>query len=344
MDGCPAGLALSEEEIQKYLDKRKPGETRYSTPRKEGDKVEILSGVFEGKTTGTPISLMVFNTSQKSKDYSEIAKIYRPGHADYTFDQKYGFRDYRGGGRSSGRETIGRVAAGAIAMKILEQMGIEVHAYVTQIGDIQIDPVKMTYENIEKSPLRMPDLEASERAEEFLEKQMQEKNSAGGIIECVVKGVPAGVGEPVFGKLDAALAQAVMSIGAVKGVEIGDGFQAAAALGSNNNDSYRLDAGKLTKVTNHSGGTLGGMSDGSPIILRAAVKPTPSISQPQDTVMRTDCQELTDTTIEITGRHDPVIVPRAVVVVEAMTAVTVLDLLMRNMSSRLDSLIKFYRS
>lgn len=156
VDGCPAGLALSEEEIQKYLDKRKPGETRYSTPRKEGDKVEILSGVFEGKTTGTPISLMVFNTSQKSKDYSEIAKIYRPGHADYTFDQKYGFRDYRGGGRSSGRETIGRVAAGAIAMKILEQMGIEVHAYVTQIGDIQIDPVKMTYENIEKSPLRMP--------------------------------------------------------------------------------------------------------------------------------------------------------------------------------------------
>ena len=222
VDGCPAGLALSEEEIQKYLDKRKPGETRYSTPRKEGDKVEILSGVFEGKTTGTPISLMVFNTSQKSKDYSEIAKIYRPGHADYTFDQKYGFRDYRGGGRSSGRETIGRVAAGAIAMKILEQMGIEVHAYVTQIGDIQIDPVKMTYENIEKSPLRMPDLEASERAEEFLEKQMQAKNSAGGIIECVIKGVPAGVGEPVFGKLDAALAQAVMSIGAVKGVEIGD--------------------------------------------------------------------------------------------------------------------------
>ena len=220
VDGCPAGLALSEEEIQKYLDKRKPGETRYSTPRKEGDKVEILSGVFEGKTTGTPISLMVFNTSQKSKDYSEIAKIYRPGHADYTFDQKYGFRDYRGGGRSSGRETIGRVAAGAIAMKILEQMGIEVHAYVTQIGDIQIDPAKMTYENIEKSPLRMPDLEASERAEEFLEKQMQEKNSAGGIIECVVKGVPAGVGEPVFGKLDAALAQAVMSIGAVKGLSL----------------------------------------------------------------------------------------------------------------------------
>lgn len=340
VDGCPAGLALSEEEIQKYLDKRKPGETRYSTPRKEGDKVEILSGVFEGKTTGTPISLMVFNTSQKSKDYSEIAKIYRPGHADYTFDQKYGFRDYRGGGRSSGRETIGRVAAGAIAMKILEQMGIEVHAYVTQIGDIQIDPVKMTYENIEKSPLRMPDLEASERAEEFLEKQMQEKNSAGGIIECVVKGVPAGVGEPVFGKLDAALAQAVMSIGAVKGVEIGDGFRAAAATGKTNNDAFCVNEnGAIGKETNHAGGILGGMSDGSDIVLRAAFKPTPSVFSEQKTVTT----EGEPVSVEIKGRHDPIIVPRAVVVVEAMTAMTILDKMFVGMTSRLDRIVEFYR-
>lgn len=340
VDGCPAGLALSEEEIQKYLDKRKPGETRYSTPRKEGDKVEILSGVFEGKTTGTPISLMVFNTSQKSKDYSEIAKIYRPGHADYTFDQKYGFRDYRGGGRSSGRETIGRVAAGAIAMKILEQMGIAVHAYVTQIGDIQIDPVKMTYENIEKSPLRMPDLEASERAEEFLEKQMQEKNSAGGIIECVVKGVPAGVGEPVFGKLDAALAQAVMSIGAVKGVEIGDGFQAAAATGKTNNDAFCVNEnGAIGKETNHAGGILGGMSDGSDIVLRAAFKPTPSVFSEQKTVTT----EGEPVSVEIKGRHDPIIVPRAVVVVEAMTAMTILDKMFVGMTSRLDRIVEFYR-
>lgn len=302
--------------------------------------MEILSGVFEGKTTGTPISLMVFNTSQKSKDYSEIAKIYRPGHADYTFDQKYGFRDYRGGGRSSGRETIGRVAAGAIAIKILEQMGIEVHAYVTQIGDIQIDPAKMTYENIEKSPLRMPDLEASERAEEFLEKQMQEKNSAGGIIECVVKGVPAGVGEPVFGKLDAALAQAVMSIGAVKGVEIGDGFQAAAATGKTNNDAFCVNENRaIGKETNHAGGILGGMSDGSDIVLRAAFKPTPSIFSEQKTVTT----EREAVSVEIKGRHDPIIVPRAVVVVEAMTAMTVLDKMFVGMTSRLDRIVEFYR-
>ncbi|MGN1205420.1 MAG: chorismate synthase [Eubacterium sp.] len=340
VDGCPAGLPLTEEEIQKYLDKRKPGETRYSTPRKEGDRVEILSGIFEGKTTGTPISLMVFNTSQKSKDYSDIAHIYRPGHADYTFDQKYGFRDYRGGGRSSGRETIGRVAAGAIAMKILEQMGIEVRAYVTQIGDIVADTERIDYENIEKSPLRMPDLEASARAEEFLEQQMQQKNSAGGVIECVVKGMPAGIGEPVFGKLDAALAQAIMSIGAVKGVEIGDGFQTAKASGKTNNDAFCCeDEKKIGKVTNHAGGILGGMSDGSDIVLRAAFKPTPSIFSEQQTV--TDEGE--EVTVEIKGRHDPIIVPRAVVVVEAMTAMTILDKMFVGMTSRLDRIIDFYR-
>ena len=225
-------------------------------------------------------------------------------------------------------------------MKILEQMGIEVHAYVTQIGDIQIDPAKMNYENIEKSPLRMPDLEASERAEEFLEKQMQEKNSAGGIIECVVKGVPAGVGEPVFGKLDAALAQAVMSIGAVKGVEIGDGFQAAAATGKTNNDAFCVDEnGTIGKETNHAGGILGGMSDGSDIVLRAAFKPTPSIFSEQKTVTT----EGDAVSVEIKGRHDPIIVPRAVVVVEAMTAMTILDKMFVGMTSRLDRIVEFYR-
>ena len=339
IDVCTAGLPLSEEEIQAYLDKRKPGETKYSTPRKEADKVEILSGIFEGKTTGTPISLVVFNTSQKSKDYSDIASIYRPGHADYTFDQKYGIRDYRGGGRSSGRETIGRVAAGAIALKILEEMGIEVRDYVSRIVNIEAKAENISLENIEKSPLRMPDLEASARAEEFLLQQMKEKNSAGGIIECVVKGMPAGVGEPVFGKLDAALAQAVMSIGAVKGVEIGDGFLAAAATGKENNDAFCMgNEGKVKKVTNHAGGILGGMSDGSDILLRAAFKPTPSIFSPQQTVTK----EGEPVTVEIKGRHDPIIVPRAVVVVEAMTALTLVDKLFVGMTSRLDRILDFY--
>lgn len=338
VDGCPAGLPLTEEEIQQYLDKRKPGETRYSTPRKEGDKVEIMSGLFEGKTTGTPISLMVLNTSQKSKDYSDIAHIYRPGHADYTFDQKYGFRDYRGGGRSSGRETIGRVAAGAIAMKILKEIGIEVRAYVTKIGPVVADAGKINYDNIEKSPLRMPDLEASAKAEEFLEQQMQQKNSAGGIIECVVKGMPAGVGEPVFGKLDAALAQAVMSIGAVKGVEIGDGFQVADATGKTNNDAFCSKEKGIGKQTNHAGGILGGMSDGSDIVLRAAFKPTPSIFSPQQTVN----DKGKEVTVQIQGRHDPIIVPRAVVVVEAMTALTIIDKIFVGMTSRLDRIKEFY--
>ncbi len=340
VDGCPAGLPLCEADIQQFLDRRKPGETKYSTPRKEGDKVEILSGVFEGKTTGTPISMLVANTSQKSHDYSEIATYYRPGHADYTFDEKYGFRDYRGGGRSSGRETIGRVAAGAIAMQILNKMGIEVCAYVKSIGDIEIDPDKVKKENIEKSPLRMPDLEASAKAEDFLAEQMKKQDSAGGIIECVITGMPTGIGEPVFGKLDAALAQAIMSIGAVKGVEIGDGFAVATASGSDNNDSFILGKdGSVQKLTNHAGGILGGMSDGSPIVLRAAFKPTPSIFQVQKTVNRSG-EEIE---IQIKGRHDPIIVPRAVVVVEAMAALTIVDQLFVGMSARLDRVVDFYQ-
>lgn len=339
VDGCPAGVFLCEEDIQRCLDRRKPGETKYATPRKEGDKVEILSGVFEGKTTGTPISMIVYNTSQKSKDYSEIASYYRPGHADYTFDAKYGFRDYRGGGRSSGRETIGRVAGGAVAGKILEQLGIEICAYVTSIGDIQIDRAKMSKENIEKSPLRMPDLEASARAEDFLCGRMQDHDSAGGVIECVITGMPAGVGEPVFGKLDAALAQAVMSIGAVKGVEIGDGFAAAGMSGSENNDAFHIGkTGNIETATNHAGGILGGMSDGSPIVLRAAFKPTPSIFTEQKTVN----QSGEEIKIQIKGRHDPIIVPRAVAVVEAMTALAVVDRLFVGMTARMDRIAEFY--
>lgn len=339
VDGCPSGLPLSEEVIQKYLNRRKPGQTRYSTPRKEGDQVEILSGVFEGKTTGTPISMIVYNTSQRSKDYSEIAQYYRPGHADYTFDSKYGFRDYRGGGRSSGRETIGRVAAGAIACEILKELGIEVMAYSKEIGGIAIDGKCISKENIMKSPLYMPDLKASEKAELLLEEKMQQKDSVGGMIECVVNGVPAGVGESVFDKLDANLAKAVMSIGAVKGVEIGDGFMAARAYGSENNDAFVMKDGKLEKKTNHAGGILGGMSDGSEIVLRAAIKPTPSIAQPQNTVNRAG----ENIEVEIHGRHDPIIVPRAVVVVESMVAITVLDMMFASMSSNLENIKKYFR-
>lgn len=341
VDGCPAGLELDEGKLQSYLNRRKPGQTRYSTPRKEEDLVEIQSGVFEGKTTGTPISMVVYNKTQRSGDYSEIAGYYRPGHADYTFDRKYGFRDYRGGGRSSGRETIGRVAAGAVALELLRELGVQVQAYTKSIGGICIDEKRASLDRIMKSPLYMPDLQASEQAELLLEQKMKQQDSVGGVIECVVRGLPAGVGEPVFDKLDASLAKAVMSIGAVKGVEIGDGFAVASAFGSDNNDGFVAGSdGTVSKKTNHAGGILGGISDGSDIILRAAVKPTPSIAQNQQTVNKAG--ENID--ISIRGRHDPIIVPRAVVVVEAMTALCVLDLLLAGMTSRLDRIQEFWKT
>lgn len=338
VDGCPAGLSLDEEYIQAYLNRRKPGQTKYSTPRKEDDKVSILSGVFEGRTTGTPISLMVLNENQRSGDYSNIAAYYRPGHADYTFDQKYGFRDFRGGGRSSGRETIGRVAAGAIACKILKELGIQVNAYTKSIGPIAIEETS-DYTKAFESPLYMPDPVASEKAEAYLTEQMKDHNSVGGVIECVVKGMPAGIGEPVFDKLDASLAKAVMSIGAVKGVEIGDGFSCATLTGAVNNDEFYYDEqGILGKRSNHAGGILGGISDGFDIVLRAAVKPTPSIFRPQQTVNK----DKENVEIQIQGRHDPIIVPRAVVVVESMVALTLVDQLFTGMTSRIDRIKDFY--
>ena len=339
VDGCPAGLPLSESDIQICLDRRKPGQTTISTPRKEADQVRILSGVFDGKTTGTPISLIVENTSQKSADYSEIASYYRPGHADYTFDAKYGFRDYRGGGRSSGRETIGRVAAGAIALKLLKELGIEVCAYTKSIGPICVPDGRFDKEAIYNTPTSMPDHETSVQAEQYLKKCMLEKDSSGGVIECRIDGMPAGIGEPVFDKLSAQLGKAVLSIGAVKAFEIGDGFAVSQAKGSENNDSFMMADGKVTKKTNHAGGILGGMSDSSQILLRAYIKPTPSIFRPQETVNKNG----ENITVEIKGRHDPVIVPRAVVVVEAMTALAVVDLLFENMHARLDGIREFYR-
>lgn len=338
VDGCPAGLSLDASDIQTYLNRRKPGQTKFATPRKEADEVQILSGVFEGKTTGTPIALLVRNTSQRSGDYSEIASYYRPGHADYTFDVKYGFRDYRGGGRSSGRETIGRVAAGAIALKLLKELGIEICAYTKSIGPVAINYDRFDADAILTTPTCMPDPVASGQAEAYLEDCMKSLDSSGGVIECIAKGVPAGVGEPVFDKLDANLGKAIMSIGSVKAFEIGDGIAVATMKGSENNDSFVISDSKVIKATNHSGGILGGMSDGSDIVLRAYIKPTPSIFKEQNTVNKSG----EDITVQIKGRHDPVIVPRAVVVVEAMTALTIIDLIMENATAKLENLKKIY--
>ena len=322
IDGCPAGLSLCEADIQALLDKRRPGQGPLSTPRKEADRVEILSGVFEGKTTGTPLSLLVRNEDQRSRDYSQIAEIYRPGHADYPFDAKYGFRDYRGGGRSSGRETIGRVAAGAVAGKLLGECGIQVESRVIRVGGIDIP-----WDAAE--PFALP-----------AGLSVEAGNSLGGVVECRAEGLPAGLGETVFDKLDARLSQAVMSIGAVKGVEIGDGFAAADLLGSENNDPFCLDEeGRIAKKTNHAGGTLGGMSDGSPLILRAAIKPTPSISLPQKTVNRSG----EETEIQISGRHDICIAPRAAVVVTSMVSLVLADALLENLGARMEYVRTIYQ-
>ena len=322
IDGCPAGLSLTKEDIQKYLDRRKPGQDSTTTARKESDVVEILSGVFEDTTTGAPISLMVRNADQHSKDYSNIANVFRPGHADYTFDTKYGIRDYRGGGRSSGRETLSRVAAGAIAIKILESLGIQIQAKADSIGTIKLENGM------------------NEEAVKYIEECKMHLDSVGGSISCQVTGMPVGIGDPVFEKLDANLAKAMMSIGAVKAVEIGDGVHVSTAVASENNDNFYLEDGKICKKTNHSGGILGGMSDGDTIVITAHIKPTPSISRPQDTVDKNN----NETSIEIHGRHDPCIVPRAIVVVEAMTAITILDSLLLNMTSKLENIKKFYTS
>lgn len=364
VDGCPAGIPITEEIIQNYLNLRKPGQTKYSTPRKEQDNIRIFSGVFEGKTTGTPILLLAQNETQRSADYSEIASYYRPGHADFTFDAKYGFRDYRGGGRSSGRETLGRVAAGAIAIEFLKQLNIQICAYTKSIGTISckkndyisylsddnlnkdtvlfdcISKESLSNLNNQKlsSPLYMPDADASLLAENQLLQTMKDYDSLGGIIECIVSGMPAGIGEPVFEKLDAILAKAMLSIGSVKGFEVGAGFSVASSKGSENNDAFVSINNTTRKVTNHAGGILGGISDGSDIVFRTAIKPTPSIFKEQSTINKNN----ESISIQIKGRHDPIIVPRAVIVVEAMTALSIADALLMHMGAKLDNIKKFY--
>ena len=349
VDGCPAGIPLSAEYIQTFLNRRKPGQNVYSTPRKENDTVEILSGVFEGNTTGTSIALLIHNETQRSGDYSEIASYYRPGHADFTFDAKYGFRDYRGGGRSSGRETAARVAAGAVACALLDTLNIKVCAYAKSINEYVCFDTKeylaerYSVEEIasmrDKSPLNMPDADASAKAEAYLQRLCEEHNSAGGTIECVLTGLPAGLGDPVFEKFDARLAHAMLSIGAVKGFELGSGFEAALLTGTGQNDPFYTDEnGNIKKRTNRAGGVLGGMTDGSDVLFRVAVKPTPSVYAPQETVK----QDGSAYTCQITGRHDPIIVSRAVVVVECMAALTAADALLSNLGSKLEHLKMIY--
>lgn len=340
VDGCPAGLKLTERDIQLELNKRRPGQNKYASPRAEADKVEILSGVFEGVTLGTPIAMVVRNTDQRPRDYSNICNVYRPGHADYTFDQKYGHRDYRGGGRSSARETIGRVAAGAIAKKILGEFGITMLGYVRSVAHIEVDMASFDETAIGENLFRMPDMKKAEEAANYVDTIIKEGNSVGGIIEVRVSGVMPGLGETVFDKLDANLAKGAMSIGAIKAVEIGDGLEVAKRKGFDNNDFAHYDAdGNLIKESNHAGGIYGGMSDGSPIIVRATVKPTASIHIVQPSINALG--ENLDVMIE--GRHDPVIVPRAVTILEAMTALVLVDALLLNMTAKMDYLKAVYK-
>jgi chorismate synthase len=326
VDGCPPGLKLTPEFIQQYLDKRKPGTSRFVTQRQEEDKVRILSGVFEDDrtggpvTTGTPISLVIENTDQRSKDYSEIRDSYRPGHADYVYDQKYGVRDYRGGGRSSARETATRVAAGAVARLILGP-SIAIRAAVVQIGPHAIDRSKWDWSEVDNNPFWCPDKDAAAKWEEFLDATRKAGSSCGAVVEVVAEGVPAGWGAPVYGKLDADIAAALMSINAVKGVEIGAGFAAAALSGEENADEMRRKGNGVEFLSNNNGGVLGGISSGQPVVARMAVKPTSSILTPRRTVNK----QGEDTDIRTRGRHDPCVGIRGAPVAEAMLAAVLAD-------------------
>jgi chorismate synthase len=325
VDGCPPGLQLSEADIQPYLDLRKPGQSRHTTQRKESDTVRILSGVFEGKTTGTPIGLLIENEDQRSKDYSEIAAKFRPGHADYTYDAKYGFRDYRGGGRSSARETAMRVAAGAVARKVLGD-SIVIRGALVRMGEEQIDHLNWDWEEVTRNPFFSPDAEAVPVFEKYLDGIRKAGSSVGAVIEVQASGVPAGWGAPVYGKLDSDLAAAMMGINAVKGVEIGAGMAAARLTGEMNADEMREGAGGPEFLSNNNGGVLGGISTGQDVIVRFAVKPTSSILTPRQTI-GTDGK---DTEISTKGRHDPCVGIRAVPVGEAMMACVLADHMLRH--------------
>ena len=320
VDGCPPGLALSEADVQPWLDKRKPGTSRFTTQRQEPDQVRILSGLFEGKTTGTPISLMIENVDQRSKDYSEVAVAYRPGHADYAYDAKYGLRDYRGGGRSSARETASRVAAGAVARLVIPE--VRIRAYLVELGGDAIDRSAFDDAEIDRNPFFCPDPAAATRWEKIVDDARKAGSSVGAVVECMAEGLPAGWGAPLYAKLDSEMAAAMMSINAVKGVEIGDGFAAARLTGESNADPMRPgNDGKPIFLANHAGGIAGGISTGQPVVVRVALKPTSSILTPVETIGRDG--EAAD--IRTKGRHDPCVGIRAAPVVEAMMALVLAD-------------------
>jgi chorismate synthase len=330
LDGCPAGLPIEEDEIQRDLDRRRVGQSRMTSARNEPDRVRILSGVFEGYTTGTPIAMMVENTNQRSQDYDAIKDLYRPGHADFTWDAKFGMRDYRGGGRSSARETIGRVAAGAVARKLLRTIGVSVVGYTVQLAHLRAETIDE--DEIERNPMRCPDARVAQEMVALVEQARRELDSLGGIVEVRARGVPAGLGEPVFDKLDADIGKAMFSIPAIKGVEIGTGFGVASQRGSTNNDPFvpRGD-GRVGTASNNAGGILGGISNGEEIVVRLAAKPPASIAQEQQTVNRAGAA----TSIVVKGRHDPTVLPRLVPVAEAMLLLVLADHWLRQRIARL---------
>ncbi|HSA83900.1 MAG TPA: chorismate synthase [Patescibacteria group bacterium] len=335
VDGCPPGLELTTEDIQKELDRRKPGQSDITTPRKEEDTIHIMSGMSDGKTTGTPIMLLAYNKDVKSEDYEHLKNLYRPGHADYTFEKKYGIRDWKGSGRASARETLGRVAAGAIAKKYLkEKLGIEFLSYVESIGELKtrIDFETVTHEMIESNIIRCPDHEIAEAMIKKIEEVRDAGDSIGGVMRGVIKHVPAGLGEPVFDKISADLGKAMLSINAVKGFEIGTGFEGTKRQGSSHNDEfYTDDQGNIRTRTNNAGGTLGGISNGETIYFRVAFKPVSTISRQQKTVNK----QKEAVTLEATGRHDPCVLPRAVPIVDAMAALVIMDHYLRHKAQNL---------
>ncbi len=324
VDGCPPGILLDEAFIQSELDRRKPGQSSISTPRKEDDQVEFLSGVFEGKTTGAPIAFIIWNQNQRSQDYSHLKDVYRPSHADYTYQQKYGIRDYRGGGRSSARETAARVVAGAIAKLILQEMQISVQAYTSQVGPIAVvqSPELLDLSQTETNIVRCPEPETADRMISYIESLKKERDSTGGTITCMVKGVPVGWGEPVFDKLHARLGSAMLSINAAHGFDYGKGFQGVELKGSEQNDSFIVKDSKVTTSSNNSGGIQGGISNGENIYFRVLFKPVATIFQEQQTI-DTNHEAIM---LKARGRHDPCVLPRAVPIVEAMAAITLVDL------------------
>jgi chorismate synthase len=333
IDGCPAGIRLDEDFIKAEMQRRKPGQSKITTQRKEEDEFEILSGVFEGKTTGTPIGVVIHNTDQRSKDYSHIAEKFRPSHADFTYFQKYGIRDYRGGGRSSARETASRVAAGAIAKLFLKEYGIEIHAYVSQVGDLKLQKsykeldLKLTEENI----VRCPDPEMAEQMIAYIDEVRKDRDTVGGIVSCVIKGSPAGLGEPVFDRLHAELGKAMLSINAVKGFEYGSGFEGVKMRGSSHNDAFYQEGEKVRTRTNHSGGIQGGISNGEDIYFNVAFKPVATIMQDQESVD----EHGESVVVSGKGRHDPCVVPRAVPIVEAMAAMVIADYLLISRTNKI---------